>query len=102
MDQRVVKLVSVLSANKKTLTVTGPPNNKIYPPGEPLLLTRSMYNNHDSFIIPQDRPISTLSLMLACPVSDTRRLLGLVQHRLLMLPHLRSESGLAVSVACCD
>ncbi|KAF8137769.1 glyoxal oxidase N-terminus-domain-containing protein [Mycena galopus ATCC 62051] len=32
-DQRFVKLVSKLSADKKTLTVTGPPTSQIYPPG---------------------------------------------------------------------
>jgi hypothetical protein len=52
MDQRAVKLVSVLSADQNTLIVTGPPNNKIYPPGKSLLLTHSMYNNQHSFIIP--------------------------------------------------
>jgi hypothetical protein len=100
MDQRVVKLVSVLSADKKTLTVTGPPNNKIYPPGEPLLLSHSMYNNHDFFIVPQDLPISTSSLPPAYRASDTRRLLGLVQRHLLMLLHLRSESRPVERVVC--
>ncbi|KAG8696207.1 hypothetical protein FRC09_008660 [Ceratobasidium sp. 395] len=33
MDMRMVKLPCTLSANKKTLTVTGPPNAAIYPPG---------------------------------------------------------------------
>ncbi|KAL0071197.1 hypothetical protein AAF712_001762 [Marasmius tenuissimus] len=33
MDQRSVKLVSSLSADKKTLTITGPPSGKHYPPG---------------------------------------------------------------------
>ncbi|TFK36000.1 glyoxal oxidase N-terminus-domain-containing protein [Crucibulum laeve] len=33
MDQRLVKLVSTLSADRKTLTVTGPPSSKHYPPG---------------------------------------------------------------------
>ncbi|KAL0581691.1 hypothetical protein V5O48_000397 [Marasmius crinis-equi] len=33
MDHRSVKLVSSLSADKKTLTVTGPPSGKHYPPG---------------------------------------------------------------------
>ncbi|KAJ7589706.1 glyoxal oxidase N-terminus-domain-containing protein [Mycena floridula] len=37
MDQRFVKLVSTLSADKKTLTVTGPPNARIYPPGPAFL-----------------------------------------------------------------
>ncbi|KAF8155223.1 glyoxal oxidase N-terminus-domain-containing protein [Mycena galopus ATCC 62051] len=36
-DQRFVKLVSKLSANKKTLTVTGPPTSRIYPPGPAFL-----------------------------------------------------------------
>uniref|UniRef100_A0A0W0F0Z7 Copper radical oxidase n=1 Tax=Moniliophthora roreri TaxID=221103 RepID=A0A0W0F0Z7_MONRR len=33
MDTRAVKLVSTLSSDKRTLTVTGPPNGRIYPPG---------------------------------------------------------------------
>ncbi|KAJ6542841.1 glyoxal oxidase N-terminus-domain-containing protein [Mycena capillaripes] len=33
MDQRLVYLVSILSADKKTLTVTAPPTSAIYPPG---------------------------------------------------------------------
>ncbi|KAF9251455.1 hypothetical protein L218DRAFT_1065016 [Marasmius fiardii PR-910] len=33
MDHRSVKLTSSLSANKKTLTVTGPPSGNHYPPG---------------------------------------------------------------------
>jgi len=33
MDQRFVKLVSKLSRDGKTLTVTGPPTARIYPPG---------------------------------------------------------------------
>ncbi|KAJ6542850.1 glyoxal oxidase N-terminus-domain-containing protein [Mycena capillaripes] len=33
MDQRLVYLVSILSADKKTLTVTAPPTSTIYPPG---------------------------------------------------------------------
>ncbi|EEB90980.1 hypothetical protein MPER_10739, partial [Moniliophthora perniciosa FA553] len=33
MDSRAVKLVSTLSSDKRTLTVTGPPNGRIYPPG---------------------------------------------------------------------
>jgi len=33
VDQRFVKLVSTLSRDKKTLTVTGPPTSRIYPPG---------------------------------------------------------------------
>ncbi|KAJ7599807.1 glyoxal oxidase N-terminus-domain-containing protein [Mycena floridula] len=37
MDQRLVKLVSKLSADKKTLTVTGPPTSRIYPPGPAFL-----------------------------------------------------------------
>ncbi|KAJ7212462.1 glyoxal oxidase N-terminus-domain-containing protein [Mycena haematopus] len=37
MDQRFVKLVSKLSADKKTLTVTGPPTSRIYPPGPAFL-----------------------------------------------------------------
>ncbi|KAJ7195304.1 glyoxal oxidase N-terminus-domain-containing protein [Mycena pura] len=37
VDQRFVKLVSKLSSNKKTLTVTAPPTNRIYPPGPAFL-----------------------------------------------------------------
>lgn len=37
MDQRSVKLVSVLSADKKTLQITGPPSSAIYPPGPAFL-----------------------------------------------------------------
>ncbi|KAJ6565154.1 glyoxal oxidase N-terminus-domain-containing protein [Mycena vulgaris] len=37
MDQRFVKLVSKLSPDKKTLTVTGPPTSRIYPPGPAFL-----------------------------------------------------------------
>ncbi|CCO36401.1 hypothetical protein BN14_10535 [Rhizoctonia solani AG-1 IB] len=33
MDMRMVKLKCTLSANRKTLTVTGVPNASIYPPG---------------------------------------------------------------------
>jgi hypothetical protein len=33
MDHRFVKLESSLSYDKKTLTVTGPPTTRIYPPG---------------------------------------------------------------------
>ncbi|KAF9567095.1 copper radical oxidase [Agrocybe pediades] len=33
MDQRVVKLVATLSSDKQTLTVTGPPSARHYPPG---------------------------------------------------------------------
>lgn len=33
MDQRYLKLVSTLSTDKKTLTVTGPPTARLYPPG---------------------------------------------------------------------
>ncbi|KDR81327.1 hypothetical protein GALMADRAFT_136335 [Galerina marginata CBS 339.88] len=33
MDQRLVKLVTTLSADRRTLTVTGPPSAKHYPPG---------------------------------------------------------------------
>jgi len=33
MDQRVVRLKSKLSADKRTLTVTGPPSPRHYPPG---------------------------------------------------------------------
>jgi len=33
MDQRLVKLESVLSLDRKTLTVTGPPSPRHYPPG---------------------------------------------------------------------
>jgi hypothetical protein len=33
VDQRFVRLVSKLSRDKKTLTVTGPPTPRIYPPG---------------------------------------------------------------------
>ncbi|KAF8996332.1 copper radical oxidase [Cyathus striatus] len=33
MDQRLVKLVSSLSSDKSTLTVTGPPSARHYPPG---------------------------------------------------------------------
>ncbi|KAJ7607955.1 glyoxal oxidase N-terminus-domain-containing protein [Roridomyces roridus] len=33
MDQRLVQLVSTLSADKKTLTVHAPPTSSIYPPG---------------------------------------------------------------------
>ncbi|KAJ7498245.1 glyoxal oxidase N-terminus-domain-containing protein [Mycena galericulata] len=33
MDQRLVQLVSTLSADKKTLTVKAPPTGAIYPPG---------------------------------------------------------------------
>lgn len=37
MDQRLVQLVSTLSADKKTLTVTGPPSSNHYPPGPAFL-----------------------------------------------------------------
>ncbi|KAJ7193750.1 glyoxal oxidase N-terminus-domain-containing protein [Mycena pura] len=37
VDQRFVKLVSNLSHDKKTLTVTGPPTARIYPPGPAFL-----------------------------------------------------------------
>ncbi|KAJ7200643.1 glyoxal oxidase N-terminus-domain-containing protein [Mycena pura] len=37
VDQRFVKLVSNLSHDKKTLTVTGPPTTRIYPPGPAFL-----------------------------------------------------------------
>ncbi|KDR84528.1 hypothetical protein GALMADRAFT_220246 [Galerina marginata CBS 339.88] len=37
MDQRLVKLVSTLSADRRTLTVTGPPSAKHYPPGPAFL-----------------------------------------------------------------
>ncbi|KAF8907539.1 glyoxal oxidase N-terminus-domain-containing protein [Mucidula mucida] len=37
MDQRMVKLVSVLSPDKRTLTVTGPPTPALYPPGPAFL-----------------------------------------------------------------
>ncbi|KAJ7353069.1 glyoxal oxidase N-terminus-domain-containing protein [Mycena albidolilacea] len=37
MDQRFVRLVSKLSPDKKTLTVTGPPTSRIYPPGPAFL-----------------------------------------------------------------
>ncbi|KAF8190283.1 glyoxal oxidase N-terminus-domain-containing protein [Mycena galopus ATCC 62051] len=37
MDQRLVRLVSKLSPDKKTLTVTGPPTSQIYPPGPAFL-----------------------------------------------------------------
>ncbi|KAJ7206669.1 glyoxal oxidase N-terminus-domain-containing protein [Mycena pura] len=37
VDQRHVKLVSNLSHDKKTLTVTGPPSSRIYPPGPAFL-----------------------------------------------------------------
>ncbi|CAE6458251.1 unnamed protein product [Rhizoctonia solani] len=33
MDMRMVKLKATLSSNRKTLTITGPPNAAIYPPG---------------------------------------------------------------------
>lgn len=33
MDQRMLFLVSSLSSDKKTLTVTGPPTPALYPPG---------------------------------------------------------------------
>ncbi|KAG9122443.1 hypothetical protein FRC07_001169, partial [Ceratobasidium sp. 392] len=33
MDMRLVKLVTSLSADRRTLTVTGPPNSTVYPPG---------------------------------------------------------------------
>jgi len=33
MDHRSVKLVSSLSSDKKTLSITGPPSGKHYPPG---------------------------------------------------------------------
>ncbi|KAF8595716.1 hypothetical protein BDV93DRAFT_528477 [Ceratobasidium sp. AG-I] len=33
MDMRMVKLTCTLSANRKSLTITGPPNAAIYPPG---------------------------------------------------------------------
>ena len=33
MDHRSVKLVSSLSSDKRTLTVTGPPSGRHYPPG---------------------------------------------------------------------
>ncbi|KAG8708471.1 hypothetical protein FRC09_001232 [Ceratobasidium sp. 395] len=33
MDMRMVKLVSSLSSDRRTLTVTGPPNSTVYPPG---------------------------------------------------------------------
>jgi len=37
MDQRLVQLVSSLSADKLTLTVTAPPTNRVYPPGPAFL-----------------------------------------------------------------
>ncbi|KAJ7843044.1 glyoxal oxidase N-terminus-domain-containing protein [Mycena leptocephala] len=37
MDQRFVKLVSKLSPDKRTLTITGPPTSRIYPPGPAFL-----------------------------------------------------------------
>jgi len=37
MDQRVVKLVSTLSSDNRTLTITGPPSAKHYPPGPAFL-----------------------------------------------------------------
>ncbi|KAJ7206664.1 glyoxal oxidase N-terminus-domain-containing protein [Mycena pura] len=37
VDQRFVKLVSNLSNNQKTLTVTGPPTSRIFPPGPAFL-----------------------------------------------------------------
>ncbi|KAJ7738861.1 glyoxal oxidase N-terminus-domain-containing protein [Mycena maculata] len=37
VDQRFVKLVSKLSADKKTLMVTGPPTARVYPPGPAFL-----------------------------------------------------------------
>lgn len=37
MDQRSVKLFSILSADKKTLKVTGPPSPAVYPPGPAFL-----------------------------------------------------------------
>ena len=37
MDQRLVQLVSVLSSDKKTLTVTAPPRGAVYPPGPAFL-----------------------------------------------------------------
>jgi Galactose oxidase-like, Early set domain len=33
MDQRLVELTASLSSDRTTLTVHGPPNGKIYPPG---------------------------------------------------------------------
>ncbi|KAK0192267.1 glyoxal oxidase N-terminus-domain-containing protein [Armillaria mellea] len=37
MDQRLLKLVSSLSDDSKTLTVTGPPTARLYPPGPAFL-----------------------------------------------------------------
>ena len=37
MDQRLVKLESTLSSDKTQLTVTGPANGRIYPPGPAFL-----------------------------------------------------------------
>ncbi|KAJ7257666.1 glyoxal oxidase N-terminus-domain-containing protein [Mycena rebaudengoi] len=37
MDQRLVQLVCSLSADKRTLTVTAPPTNRVYPPGPAFL-----------------------------------------------------------------
>ncbi|KAJ7247287.1 glyoxal oxidase N-terminus-domain-containing protein [Mycena rebaudengoi] len=37
MDQRLVQLVSSLSADKRTLRVTAPPTNRVYPPGPAFL-----------------------------------------------------------------
>ncbi|KAJ7247284.1 glyoxal oxidase N-terminus-domain-containing protein [Mycena rebaudengoi] len=37
MDQRLVKLVCILSLDKRTLTVIAPPNNRVYPPGPAFL-----------------------------------------------------------------
>ena len=33
MDQRLVKLISALSPDRRTLTVTGPPSARHFPPG---------------------------------------------------------------------
>ncbi|QRV89331.1 glyoxal oxidase [Ceratobasidium sp. AG-Ba] len=33
MDMRLVKLLCTLSSDRRTLTVTGPPNSTVYPPG---------------------------------------------------------------------
>ena len=37
MDQRFVKLASTLSSSRNTLTVTGPPDARVYPPGPAFL-----------------------------------------------------------------
>lgn len=37
MDQRLVQLTATLSANKLSLTVTGPPSSAHYPPGPAFL-----------------------------------------------------------------